>query len=199
MADPISTQDSSSRRQQGFSLLELLVTISVAAILIAIAVPSLTMFIQNSREDAQADSLISSLEYARSEAVKRDANVEVCASADQATCSNAASWATGWIVETVATPPAAPTVLQVMSQLSGNNTLTGAFNGAAVTQVTFQPNGFVQAAGGAGVYVNTYFTLCDSRGASKARDIEITGIGAVQASSTAGQNLDTPPKALACP
>lgn len=199
MADPTSTQDSSSRRQRGFSLLELLVTISVAAILIAIAVPSLSLFIQNSREDAQADSLISSLQYARSEAVKRDADVEVCASTDQATCSGAANWATGWIVEAVPTPPAAATVLQVMPQLGGNNTLSGTFNGAGVTQVTFQPNGFVKAAGGAGVYLNTYFTLCDSRGATYARDIEITGIGAVQASSTPGQTLDTPSKALACP
>jgi type IV fimbrial biogenesis protein FimT len=196
VADPTTTLEFRSRQQWGFSLLELLVTISVAAILIAIAVPSLSMFIQNSREDSQADSLISSLQYARSEAVKEDANVEVCASADGATCSNANNWATGWIVETTVAPI---TVLQVIPQLTGNNTLTGTFNGAAVSQVVFQPNGFVQAAGGKGVFVNTYFKLCDARGAAYARDVEITGIGAVQASTTPGKTLDTPPQAIACP
>lgn len=186
-------------RQEGFTLLELLVTISIAAILVAVAVPGLTRFVQNSREDSEADSLISSLQYARSEAVKRDANVEICASADEATCSGGTAWNTGWIVETTAVPPAVPEVLQAIPALGGGNTLSGTFNGAGINQVIFQPNGFVAAAGGAGLYLTTYFKLCDPRGANYARDVEVTGIGAVQSSPTFGQTLDSPPKALACP
>jgi len=181
------------------TLLELLVTISVAAILIAVAVPGLTTFVQNSRDDSEADSLISSLQYARSEAVKRDANVVICASSDEATCNGGTAWNTGWIVETSAVAPAAPEVLQAIPALGGGNTLSGTFNGAAVSQLTFQPNGFVQAAGGAGLYLTTYFKLCDQRGANYARDVEITGIGGVQSSPLPGQTLDTPPKALVCP
>lgn len=174
-----------------------MVTLGVAAIMVGLAVPSLTVFVQNSREDAQADTIISSLQFARSEAVKRDANVEICASADQATCSGSSNWATGWIVETTA--PAPVVVLQVVPALSGANTLSASFNGAGANQVTFQSNGFNNAAGGAGIYVTTYFKLCDVRGAAYARDIEVSGIGAVQSSPTPGQTLDTPPKALACP
>jgi type IV fimbrial biogenesis protein FimT len=196
VADATSGQYFSSGRQRGFTLLELLITVSVVAILLAIAVPSLQTFIQNSREDSEADSLISSLEYARSEAVKRDADVEVCASTDGATCSGSNSWGTGWIVETT---DATPTVLQSMPQLGGTNTLSATFNGGAVSQVKFQSSGFVKAAAGSGVYATTYFKLCDSRGATSARDVEITAIGAVQSSQTPGQTMDSPPQSLTCP
>lgn len=187
----------------GFTLLELLVTITIGAILMAIAVPSLTTFIQNSRETSEENSLVGSLDYARSEAVKSDASVEVCASTDGATCSGAeaaGAWATGWIVESLLNGTA--TVLQTMPALGTTNTLSSSFSPPAsppsyVTEVTFQPNGFVQAAAGAGVYQTTYFTLCDPRGAGYARDIEVTAIGAVQTLPTAGVALDS--EALTCP
>ena len=175
-----------------------MVTLAVAAILLAIAVPALRVFIQNNREDAEADSLLSSLDYARSEAVKRDANVEVCASAVDTsttpTCSDSTAWNTGWIV---ATTGQAPTVLEVKSALAGGNTLSGTFNGAAVTQVTFEPNGFVEASAGSGLYNTTYFTLCDARGAQYARDIEVSAVGAAQASPKPGQTMTG--QALTCP
>ena len=181
-----------------------MVTVAVAAILLAIAVPALRVFIENNRQDAEADSLISSLDYARSEAVKRDANVEVCASSVSTTsttvtpaCSDSTAWNTGWIVETTVAIAGTPGVLQVKSPLQGGNTLSATFDGAGVTQITFEPNGFVEAAAGAGLYDTTYFTLCDSRGAAYARDIEISAVGAVEASPTPGQTLNG--NALACP
>lgn len=186
----------------GFTLLEIMVAITVAAILLAIAVPSLTMFIQNSRETSEADSLVASLDYARSEAVKLDANVEVCASTDEMTCSGSVApggWAGGWIVfETVG---AGTTVLQVMPALGAGNTLSSAFDGANVSEVTFQANGFVQAAAGAAapIFQPTYFTLCDTRGAGYARDIEVSATGAIQAAPTADQTMDNPPEPLSCP
>jgi type IV fimbrial biogenesis protein FimT len=177
--------------------MELFVTLAVAGILVAIAMPSLTSFVQNSRQTSEVNSLIMGLDFARSEAIKEDANIQICASANGTTCSgdvNPGGWGTGWIVQTTSAPA---TVLQVMSALGANNTLSAAFNGNNVSQVTFQANGFVQAAAGAGVYATTYFTLCDIRGATWARDVEITPIGAVQSSAKAGQNLAA--AALSCP
>lgn len=196
MRDRLTRPDQRRRRQSGFTLLELLVTFTIAAILIAIAIPSLTLFVQNSREDSEADSLLSSLAYARSEAVKRDADVLLCSSSDGATCSGSSGWGNGWIVETT---DAVPTVLQVMPQLDSGNTLTANFNGASVSELTFQPSGFVQAAAGSGVYLTTFFTLCDTRGATYARDVEVAATGGIQSSSTPGETLGNPPQALTCP
>jgi len=181
--------------------MELFVTLAVAGILVGIAMPSLTTFVQNTRQTSEANSLIMSLDFARSEAIKEDANVLICASADGATCSgnvNPGGWATGWIVETTSAPI---TVLQAMPALGANNTLSAAFDAGAglanISSVTFQPNGFVQAAAGSNIYNITYFTLCDIRGAAWAHDMEISPIGSVRSSSTAGQTLAG--AALNCP
>ena len=60
------------RPASGFTLMELIITILVAAILTAIAVPAFDSFVKNDRDSAQVNSLAYSMNYARSEAVKRD-------------------------------------------------------------------------------------------------------------------------------
>lgn len=62
---------------QGFTLLELMVTIAVLAILATVGVPSFRDLIQNNRVTTQANELVSALSFARTEAVKRGQSVEV--------------------------------------------------------------------------------------------------------------------------
>jgi type IV fimbrial biogenesis protein FimT len=68
----------------GFSLLELMITVSVAAILLGLAVPSFTDVIRNNRLTTAANDLLHSTQVARTEALKRQLPVVVCASADSA-------------------------------------------------------------------------------------------------------------------
>jgi type IV fimbrial biogenesis protein FimT len=82
----------------GFTLVELLITIVVVSILLATGVPSFMEFIKNNRLTAQANDLVISIQVARSEAIKRGTGAVICASTDQATCSAADDWSTGWIV-----------------------------------------------------------------------------------------------------
>lgn len=82
----------------GFTLVELLITIVVVSILLATGVPAFKDFINNNRLTTQANSLAISIQVARSEAVKRGSGAVICASTDQATCSAADDWSTGWIV-----------------------------------------------------------------------------------------------------
>ena len=85
-------------REKGFTLIELLITIVVISILLATGVPSFMEFIKNNRLTSQANSLVISIQAARSEAIKRGTGAVICASTDQATCSGDNDWTTGWIV-----------------------------------------------------------------------------------------------------
>lgn len=96
----------------GFTLVELLVTISVAAILLSVAVPSYTSLIGSSHSSDAVKKLAASFSHARSEAVTRGENITVCASTDFAVCSGDTQWETGWIVLS-----AANVVLRVESSL----------------------------------------------------------------------------------
>ncbi len=66
-----------TKNQQGFTLLELLVVVILVAITAAIAVPNFSQLIESSRRTAVTNDLMGMLSYARSEAVKRGAGVEV--------------------------------------------------------------------------------------------------------------------------
>lgn len=82
------------RTLRGFTLIELLVTTVVAALLIAVAVPSFKTFVENNRLATATNSLVAAMQYARSEAVKRGQTVRLVATG--ATASD--EWGGGWEV-----------------------------------------------------------------------------------------------------
>jgi type IV fimbrial biogenesis protein FimT len=65
------------------------------AIALGVGVRSMSEFIKNSRLAAHTNDLLTSLHLARTEAIKRNARVTLCKSADAAICSTAAG-GTGW-------------------------------------------------------------------------------------------------------
>jgi type IV fimbrial biogenesis protein FimT len=62
---------------RGFTLLELMVTLAVLAVLITVGIPAFGDMVRNNRVTAQTNELVSALNIARSEAVKRGRNVQV--------------------------------------------------------------------------------------------------------------------------
>jgi type IV fimbrial biogenesis protein FimT len=92
------TSNSPHRSIKGFTLIELMVTVTILAIISAIAVPSFNGLIASTRLSSATNEVYTSLAQAKSEAVRRGKRVTVCASADLVTCSNDPSgWNTGWI------------------------------------------------------------------------------------------------------
>ncbi|MCS5712492.1 GspH/FimT family pseudopilin [Candidatus Berkiella aquae] len=84
--------------KRGFTLIELLITILVLAIVMAIAIPSFYSIIQNNLTVATSNDLMISLNYARSEAIKRGANVSLCPAADQTFSGCGNDWNQGWLI-----------------------------------------------------------------------------------------------------
>jgi type IV fimbrial biogenesis protein FimT len=83
--------------ERGFTLIELIITIIVGSVVVALAVPSFQTMIASNRTTALANEMVIALNLARSEAIKRGAGVSICRSNGGATC-NGTSWAQGWIV-----------------------------------------------------------------------------------------------------
>ena len=173
----------------GFTLIELMVTLTVAGILAAIAVPAFSSFLHEDRNIGQVNSLVASLNYARSEAVKRasPSGVTVCPSTDGLTCTGTA-WSAGWIVviQDLVTP-ANNVVLQAVPAFTGTNVLTGPVGGISFTSSGAQPAGAALAA----------IKICDSRLGAFGRDVEVNVTGRIAASQQHG--MSAAQTALACP
>jgi type IV fimbrial biogenesis protein FimT len=85
-------------RLSGYTAIELIVTMSVAAVLLAIAIPTFFWVTNSNRIAAEINGLLGDMQFARGEAVKEGQTVTVCVSANGTQCSGADTWQSGWIV-----------------------------------------------------------------------------------------------------
>ena len=146
---------------RGFSLVELMVTLSILAILLGIAVPGMVGLIRDSRLATHADILVSSLNTARLEAIRQRKAFEVCPSTTPnsgSTCSTAAAdWNSGWIIKDSTT--------DVVQRIQAK---TGITVSTAATAVTFR-----STLGSATAL--TLFTLCAPGRLQQQVDISLSG------------------------
>ncbi len=164
----------------GFTLIELIVTLAVAAILITVAGPNFLTFIQNNRLTTQANDMVGSLQLARSEAVKRNASttapVRICGSnnptAALPSCHTGTSWKSGWVVfldngTTANDVDSNDTILQQHEGLSGGNTLNR--SSSPPNLISFIGTGFPLS--------TVTLALCDNRNESWGKEIIISTTG----------------------
>lgn len=164
------------KKFSGYTLLELLITVALVAVIMAIGAPAMSDYIQNDRLITQINTLTGHMAYARSEAVKRTQQVSVCISTNGTSCT-AGNWEDGWLIYVDEDGDGSFTggeeILRTQQTLKGGNTL--AFGGIG-PEITYDFRGYVNAAS-----IGT-FTLCDSR--SEGRAIAISTTGRVRKEST---------------
>ena len=108
----------------GFTLIELMMVLLIIAITLGIGVPSFQGFIQDSRVAGLTNAFVSSLNYTRSEAVKRGSEVSLCKSSNGSSCTTSGHWEQGWIVfvdsSNFGTWDAGEEILRVQEKFDGN-------------------------------------------------------------------------------
>lgn len=119
----------SRRTARGFTLLELMVTVAVLAVLIGIAVPSLGDATLAGKLAASANDLVAGVAMGRSEAIKRNAVTSLCVSSNGTSCGSG-GWEQGWIIIS------GSTVIQKHSAAPMGFKVT-----SSVAKVDFQPTG----------------------------------------------------------
>ena len=82
----------------GFSLYELLVTLAVAAVVLAVGVPSLGVLVARNRQHVEINALFHAIHAARKESITKRRVVSLCPSSDGATCRPGRDWSDGWIL-----------------------------------------------------------------------------------------------------
>jgi type IV fimbrial biogenesis protein FimT len=86
------------QRALGFTMIEMLMTIAIAAILTSLAIPSFRYITNSNRIASELNGLLGDLQLARAEAIKEGRTVTVCESDDGLNCTNSNDWRGGWIV-----------------------------------------------------------------------------------------------------
>ena len=133
-------------RMSGFSLMELMTTLVVAGVLLAVAVPSFNQMMVNSRITTQANDFVGAINFARSEAIKRNTSLTLCraAAANSNDCAPAAGNWQHWIVIPV-TPANAQVVRRgVVNEFSGAVAVRSTFTN---DQVVFGSDGLARSGG----------------------------------------------------
>lgn len=109
-----------TNKQGGLTLLELMVGISVLAIILSIGVPGFQSIMQSSRATSIANDLLGHLQLARSEAVRRAQTVTLCPSSDGENCDGS-DWEVGWLL--LADPSGVNEALRVSPPLHNSASL----------------------------------------------------------------------------
>jgi type IV fimbrial biogenesis protein FimT len=162
-------------RQNGFTLFELLVAMTIAALLVTVGVPNMRAMILDNRIISEANHFVATINAARSSAVRYQRPAIVCSTAnfDAAvpTCSGSTDWSDGWIVWVDKNQDAATTadeVIVVSPPVGGSVSMTS----GTASRFSYDSRGFGTAAGDA-------ISFCDDRSGETGRVIRVNAAGRV--------------------
>ena len=161
----------------GFTLIELIVTMAIGAIIMTQAVPSFLTSIKNNRLTTETNKLVADINLARSEAIKRGVNLMVCSTTDPSaaspTCAASTTWSNGWLVfaddnGTGDFEAANDTLIRVGLGQSSNSSI--GFISTDNT-LTYTAEGLTTSAS------TIVIAICDDRGTTDGRQIQVNPTG----------------------
>lgn len=164
------------KKLSGFTLLELMAVLAIAGALLALAAPAMKEFVQKSKMTSFGNEMVSSIQIARSEAIKRAGVSCVCSVSDATAaipaCDGGDTWETGWITFFDTTgdcdfEPAGPDFDVLLKAVDNNGfeNYTVRNNNPSINNsdfIRFSSRGIPVLATGANQ--QGMFTVCDERG-----------------------------------
>lgn len=180
MKHPSYPTQSRPARQRGFTLIELVITLTLVGILTALVAPTFGETLRNWRRDSATGTLNTTLLQARAEAIKSTRKVMLCPTTTGTSCANSTDWKTGWMmfVDDGATDQAydaGERIVQVTTAQGGLASLTSSSN---VRFLQFWPNGLMFSTAAAGT-AHTTFTVTPSglTSSTKVNKIAVSRVG----------------------
>ena len=165
-----------TKKQTGFTIIELMIVVSVVGIFAAVAIPAFQSTIQNNRMTTSTNSLIGVFYFARSESVKLSSDVRVCKSNDGASCNDSLDWNDGWLAwndsDADGSIDAGEAILKVSEGFDDNMSVSASDD--VKNSVNFSSRGMSSVSGS--------WTICDVRGADYAKALVINPSGRVKSS-----------------
>ncbi|MBC7573164.1 MAG: GspH/FimT family pseudopilin [Herminiimonas sp.] len=166
------------RHINGITMVESMVVLAITGILTMIATPSFVGTTQRFRVLGETNLLLTSMTFARSEAIKRGIPVTMCASSDGTSCLGTATWQTGWIVFTdVGADRTVGMLLKVTPALKNSDSIAA---DNAVASVTFGHDGFTT---GQNVGVVTFAIHTTPANSSATRCVAVSRTGRLETQS----------------
>ena len=171
MKSPYKHNATTTRCQRGFTLIELMVTVAVAVIMLAVAVPGFNEIIRSNKLTTNVNGFVQALHLTRSEAIK-SGGATLCAS-DNGTSCNGADWTKGWIIfsdfDLNGVVNGSDAIVRVNDVMPSGATLPS----ATATTVTYAGTGFLN-----GVAGNLTFVFCGGRtGTGAGRTVVVNRTG----------------------
>jgi type IV fimbrial biogenesis protein FimT len=170
----------------GFTALELMVAMTVIAILLSAGVPAFRDYTWNQRMKAAMDTLMSDLKLARGKAIGLNTRTVICPAANADDCSGQSSWQTGWIIFADLNKDRHRQSGEPLIRQADATDQLAISSPDSRSYVRFYPNG--SAAGS-----NVSILFCDSRGAAHAGAITVSNSGRIRS------RTDGVPSSEICP
>lgn len=166
---------------RGFTMPELLISVAIIAILLALALPAFNSLVLDNRIVAMTNRFVADLRLARSEALKRNSRVVVCRSGDiraaNPSCGGASqTWTQGWLIfansdANTVFDSGTDTLIKVGEGISDAQ-LSIISNSSGDSAISFNPDASTNQAG-----ATLHWAICDNRGATHGRRIEVPPTG----------------------